>query len=393
MASEMLDKAVTKLLLRSPFFGSLLLKLPIREVDTIPTAAISRAELIVNPVWFAELPASQQVHLLAHEVGHEVLQHLTRSQKYIDNNTSPDGEPLNRDLWNQAIDYIVNQMLVDERVGDPIPGGCYWPGGLDLDKHSPESIYVELKQKAKDGSCGGGNKGKPLDEHDFSAPPEPSPDNPDPCPINPTAIAAAAGAARVMGKHVPDVVTRLLGELARPKYNPWRMLRSAINSARGNPSGQSWRWLNRRMIVRGIGMPSTTRQGPDTVGVIIDVSGSIGDDILKLFFSHLAAILDAVRPRLVIVYWVDSDVRRVDKVRHVGELKLLRKKGAPGGGGTDMTQGVMAAAKDRCDSIVCLTDGYTPFGTATLVGSHQQMVWAITSDIHAPWGTTVQLRS
>jgi predicted metal-dependent peptidase len=92
-------------------------------------------------------------------------------------------------------------------------------------------------------------------------------------------------------------------------------------------------------------------------------------------------------PREVLVYWVDAHVHRKDEIKNSTQLRALLAKPVPGGGGTDMRKGVRAAEIDKCDAIVVLTDGYTPF-----CDSPRPLMWAITShNIKAPHGQTIHI--
>lgn len=379
--SNPFDRALTILLLQAPFFGTLALKLKATPRTDIPTACVSARGIEYNPEFVERLPDDQRVFLLAHEVGHFAMAHLTRLRQYVASGVGPDGQPFDAMRYNIALDYIVNAMLVEEKVGARLASALY-DRGVSLATHTPELLYNNPPQS-------GGGQGA-MDEHD------PSPgsgdsggDSSSGDPITPQDVMAAVGAAQAMGKHVPNVIMRMVDQMKRPAHDPWKMLRRAVSAARGGADEATWRRLNRRLLVRGFGAPSRSPMGADTVGVIADVSGSIDGPMLALFGSHLASILDTAKPRRMVVYWTDTRVRRRDVVNSTTALKLLLSKPVPGGGGTDMPEGVAAAVADKCDSIVCLTDGYTPWGSPVKT----QMVWAITSPgVRAPWGVTVPLK-
>ena len=167
-------------------------------------------------------------------------------------------------------------------------------------------------------------------------------------------------------------------ELRRPDQSPWAILRNFVTSNLPGHDRSSWKRLQRKYAVRGIGMPGRVSMGAGRVGVVIDTSGSIGQDMLNLFASHMGAIITDAMPRDVKIYWVDAKLHRVDDAKNVTDLRRILAKKIPGGGGTDMRIGVAAAEKDKCDSIVVLTDGYTPF-----CDSKKPLMWAITSDVKA----------
>jgi len=389
MTNNMLDQALTLLLLKAPFFGALALKIPIVEDDTInpPTACVGMDKLRYHPKFVEPLTVDERVFLLAHEVGHMALVHLPRLQQYVADGIGPDGKPLNGRRFNQAMDYIVNKMLVDEKIGSMIAGGCL-DMTIDLRTDTPESIYCRLQEKGDDdGDDGDGEPGGTpsggFDGHD----PGKYGDKP---LITADDVEAAVAASKMIGKAAPSVIQRVLGDLKRPHYNPWRMLRAAVATARGRQDISTWKRLNRRMLTRGIGMPSCVSAGADTVGIIIDVSGSINEEMLRLFGGHMVSILETAKPRRTIVYWVDTQVERVDVVHSMSDLTKILTGTIPGGGGTNLLPGIDAAEADHVDSLVILTDGYCNFGGPRK--GKAQVIWAITTPgITCPWGTTVSI--
>ena len=150
----------------------------------------------------------------------------------------------------------------------------------------------------------------------------------------------------------------------------------------------TWKRLQRRMIVRRIGMPGRIASGAGKVGVVGDVSGSIDEDTLNLFAGHMAAIMDDARPAEVRVYWTDTRVRRVDVAKSGVDLRRIMSNPIPGGGGTSLVPAVYQAYDDGCDSVVVLTDGYCE----TKHELRRPTMWAITThSIKSESGQTIHI--
>ena len=382
--SERFNDAVSILLLSQPFFGNLLLKMKHVVDDKIPTLYVSRRELHYNPDFLDSLDPDEAIFVVAHEVMHQAWQHLPRLQHYLETGVGPDGEAFDPDLYNQALDYPMNHALQVAGIGRPMPKEKF-PLCLDAQRFPetmmPEEVYCILKQDQRSGK-GGGN-GKPLDEHDGEANKDGQPDA-----ITPADILQAAEIHKAIKGAYPGGMERILNSIRKPDKSPWARLRKFVTSGLPGADRTSWRRLQRRMIVRGVGMPGPVQQGAGVVGVVADTSGSIYDDVLNLFGGHLAAIMDDARPLAVRIYWTDTKVNQLDVAKTPSDVRRILSNPVKGGGGTNMPRGVQAALDDKCDIIVVLTDGETPFGKPSPVPT----MWAITNtSISAPHGETIHI--
>ena len=113
MASDQLiiDKLVTAriaLLLKHPFFGNLATRLKLVNADDwIPTAGTDGRHFYYNTKFIDSLTPKEAEFLFGHEVLHNVFEHMLLRQG--------DRQPV---LWNIAADYAVNQILVEQKIGD-----------------------------------------------------------------------------------------------------------------------------------------------------------------------------------------------------------------------------------------------------------------------------------
>ena len=110
MRKEVVDRIITArigLLLRHPFFGNMATRLRIQAADDwLPTAAVDGRNLFFNTQFFNAMNNKEIEFVIAHEILHCVFDHLSRRE---------DRNPI---LHNIASDYIVNNLLVRDRIGE-----------------------------------------------------------------------------------------------------------------------------------------------------------------------------------------------------------------------------------------------------------------------------------
>ena len=97
------------LLLRHPFFGNMATRMQVKACDDwCPTAATDGRNLYYNTQFFNELSNKEIEFVIAHEILHCIFDHIERRE--------------NRDamLYNIACDYIVNNTLVRDKIGNPV---------------------------------------------------------------------------------------------------------------------------------------------------------------------------------------------------------------------------------------------------------------------------------
>lgn len=379
--SKEFDNALGALLLTQPFYASLALKFEFLETEEVPTLFVDSRRIGYNPGFMSRLTPDEAMFCVAHEVMHVAWRHLPRLEHFHRTGIGPDGKPYDHQRMNRACDYVGNAMLVSMGVGTP-PRPEIIKICLDQRRYpdtlSPEEVYVMLEQ---DEAGGGGGGGVPQshDDHRFE-------DSESSC-IKPLDVVQAVQRHKMMVGSLPGTLQRLIDEIRKPDDSPWDVLRRIVSRSTSGRDSSSWNRLHRHMLVRGIGVPGRVAHRAGKVGVVVDVSGSIGQEMLDLFAGHMSSIIDDARPEMVHVIWVDAAVQRIDNVESAGDLLACLRKGVPGGGGTDMTVGVRKAESLGVDSTVVLTDGYTPF-----CDSDVETIWAITSPrIVSPYGTSLHI--
>ena len=378
-----LDKARARLVLRHPFFGSLLLRFPLDLSGVVPTAAVDKkGKIYVNPAFAEKLSPEELQFLLAHEVMHVVFAHHARRGGR---------EP---ELWNVVNDLIINDILVKEGVGKMVEGGLYQAGASE---HTSEELYASMMQNGKQagqasGSSGKGEDKKPggqqqagngdsdltirdLVEAPDSGEPMSEAEAQAQIQQGKVDIASAATAAKMSGK-LSENMARVLGKYIASRVPWWQVLEQYFVGHAQQHS--SWSRPNKRYrhvyLPRREPMPSM-----GTVVIAVDTSGSIGPEELQKYFGHINGLIEQVRPEKVVVLYTSTRVVGVEEYTP-NDYPINTPETVPSDGGTDMraaVRWVCEHAEDDPDVTLILTDGYTPVPRAEDVRG--SLIWVTTS--------------
>lgn len=119
-----------KMLVKYPFFGSVVTNVDYKESKDIIAAATDGKIIYYNPDFLNGLNISEQIFIFAHEVCHIAFNHILRS------------ENKDNDLWNIATDAVINQFLKRD-------GLTMVQGGVDIKEainYDVETLYEKLLQ-------------------------------------------------------------------------------------------------------------------------------------------------------------------------------------------------------------------------------------------------------
>jgi predicted metal-dependent peptidase len=360
-------KAKSLLILDHPFFGTACSKRPIIYTDTVPTAAMSgTGQMYMNPDWCSALTVRQLMFLLAHEALHYMLCHALRMG--------------HRDAkaWNVACDKVINDTLIDAKVGDFIDGGVTLDGARNM---ASEELYDAADADGPGPGGIGNDVGSPVDDDGNQL------DDSQVSQLEAQAKIDAiqcAKAAKAVGK-LPGSIERLVDELVNVT-TPWhdileRFMQSKIKD------GYSWNRPNRRFIARNIYIPGTDytpNMGPLVIAV--DTSGSLQADDIAMFNGHINRILETCSPEIVHVVYCDYAVAGVDEYTPDDFPVHIQAKG---GGGTSFKPVFDWIDKNNIDPecVVYLTDGY---GDQTSFTTTHETVWLTTGTTSFDWGTVIK---
>ena len=291
-----LSKAKTALILDHPFFGNLAMNMPQIITDAVPTAATNGKHILYNPDFCKGLNNDNLVFLIAHEVMHPALDHITRV-----------GER-DPERWNYAGDTVINPMLVDEGIGAFIDGGVMDRDLLKQGGGTTDGVYNLLPpQPNGGGGYGNEGQGKPFDE---LQPYEGSPAEVEQLKSEwKVKVAQAAQAAKMMGK-LSAGLERFVGDLLQPRVN-WRDVMNRFIVKQRNED-RTWSRPNRRFLSQGMYLPSISGEALGEIVFAIDCSGSIGEEELTQFASEIIKVFQDLSPKKIHIVYFDSEVCHYD---------------------------------------------------------------------------------
>ncbi len=127
------DSIKRRLLVKYPFFGSVVANSNFIAEPAVGTAGTDGKTIYYNPNFIESITDDQQTFIFAHEICHIAFDHIFRS------------EGKDKDLWNIATDSVVNAFLKQD--GLPIvEGGIDIPEAINYDA---EEMYKKILEKKK----------------------------------------------------------------------------------------------------------------------------------------------------------------------------------------------------------------------------------------------------
>ena len=363
MRKEVYDRIVVArigLLLRHPFFGNMATRLKIEAADEwLMTAAVDGRKLYFNTQFFNAMNNKEVEFVIAHEILHMVYDHLGRRE---------DRNPM---LYNIAADYIVNNLLVDDRIGKkPKIVDCFQD--FKYRGWTSEAVYDDLfKQAKKNGDEFLQQLGEMLDEHlDMEGDGDEDGDNEGKGKGRPKYTKAELdqirdeikeamlSAAQSAGAgNVPAGVARMIKEMTEPKMNWRELLRQQIQSTIksdytfARPSRKGWH--------TGAILPGMNFQDTIDICVSLDMSGSIGNDQAADFLGEIKGIMDEYKDYKIKVWCFDTKVYNEQDFSADGGEDLTDYE-IMGGGGTDFMVNwkYMKDNDIQPKKFIMFTDGY-----------------------------------
>jgi len=383
-----LKQAKIKLLFGQPFFGTLIMHLPLVDVTDqgwCPTAAVDGRYIYYNREFLKKLDVDEIQFVLCHEVLHVAFDHLGRRS--------------HRDLqwWNMANDYVINGSLIRDMIGkmptERVPVdetdstgkkttsqrvGLYdekyvgWTSEAvydDLEKRKVKKeltldVHLELGKDGKNGPTirdANGNEIK-LSEAELKE-------------LREAMKGKILQAANAAGGRMPASLQRLIDELVEPKVN-WRdLLKQSIQSCIVDDF--TWMRPNRKHMYSGVFLPTLDKDETIDLQVAIDMSGSISDEMARDFISEVYGIMDMYHDFKIGIVCFDTKTYNYKEFTKDTQDELLKYE-CKGSGGTDFMAFWNFWQEENLEPklAVVFTDGY-PFGTWG-PENYAETLWVIT---------------
>lgn len=357
MQEEVHERIVTArvgLLLRHPFFGNMATRLKITPADEfIPTAAVDGRNLYYNTQFFNAMNNKEIEFVVAHEILHMVYDHLGRREER---------DPM---LYNIAADYIVNNLLVRDRIGEkPSIVDCYQD--FKYEGWSSEAVYDELFDEAeKNGREYVEALGEMLDEHiDWEKENEeregkglPKYTKEEMDQIKDEIKESMLQAAQSAGAgNTPAGIQRMIKEMTEPKMNWRELLRMQIQSTIKND--YTFSRPNRKAWHTGAILPGMNFLDTIDICIGMDLSGSITHQA-KDFLGEVNGIMEEFKDYNIKIWCFDTEVYNEDDFSG-DDGRSITDYEPMGGGGTDFMAN-WRYMKDRDiqpKKFIMFTDGY-----------------------------------
>lgn len=396
-AYDKIIKARVKMLMSHGFFGNLATRLKVADAsEWCPTAATDGRYLYYNAKFVNMLSISKLVFLIAHEVLHNVYDHMGRRG---------DRHPR---LWNIANDFCVNGDLVEGNVGAmidefPICHDWQYRGKIS------EEIYDELYEKAKDeieqmglelldvhldpgDDSGSGAKGNDKNDDPTKGPVTMSDEERKDLKTEIKEAVLSSAKANGAG-NIPNGVKKIINDLTNPTMAWNEILDGQIKSYIKNDF--TFSRPNRKGVDEGVYLPGLDTQEEIDVTCMIDTSGSIMDSMLRDFLSEVKGIMLAFTNFKLNVACFDTECYEMKtftpfNIDEIDEFEL------EGGGGTefDCFFDKMKEDDHTPNKLVVFTDGY-PWGSWG-DETYCDTIWVIHGGGYggqhpeAPWGINIK---
>ena len=347
-----------------PFYGDILMRVPVYEDEGIETAQTNGRCIRYNPKFFSKLGEGQRNYVLLHEVLHMLLFHWKRDRER---------EPV---IWNIACDYVVNGMLDrmtwklnSFKIAFDRPfNGCF----LDMPYTGTpvEEFYSRLMKENSDSNDSG--KGKTKIKHNgrnvvmipkdlFEALTSGEGD------------ALTDSEAEICAQQIRELIRETVKrrgtgdsyyipaqifQLVSTKKLPWHKLLYEFLSERSEEESSyltpERKYIHMDLIIPGI---AKTEDELGEIWAFVDSSGSIEGNELAQFMTQLYRISKEFHCTFNIAFW---DTSVTDVYRNVKNREEILKCRPNHSGGTDINciYRYLHENNIKPGVMLVLTDGY-----------------------------------
>ena len=405
---------VTELLRKQPFFGSLVLRLPLRPDPTRETLATDGHEIRYSPRWVAETDSHLIETAMARVVMACALKHHTRrgerdperwqmASQLVTHalirdagfTLPPDAEAWDGLTVEQAYDRLQAQdgdsgddgNAPSDAAAGASPAGQASPDSDDGDTDDQTDSTADdsdgqdddgdAEPRGEDGDDHDGDRqgGDGNDEGDEGTPDAPPSHDPSgtgevmdadaragdegdsaEAPVDVTAEEQAWDEAMHQALNIARAEGKVPGQVeetiqgAHASMLDWRTLLRRYMTDAASHD-YSWSVPNRRFIDSGLYLPSIRSEGIETIAFIIDISSSLPTATLAEFWAELREVAAEIRPESVIVLQVDTIVQ--DVAEYAAD-DLPEEIAIKGRGGTDFRPGFAWLDEQGIQPGVCL---------------------------------------
>jgi len=348
------SRAITRLAIDDPFYGSVAFRLNVYPNDKINTMRTNGKYIEWSPAFVERITQEEVMGVIKHEILHVVLKHHLRREKR-------DGK-----RWNVATDLVINPIVLDD--GNELPAG----GLLDkrFSKWSAERAYDELPEMPPE-PCDWGevedlkaDDGSDLSEAEMGAA-EAEVDE---------IVMSAADQAKKVGK-LPGSIAEIVDEMRESQIDWAAKLRRFVGGNQPDDYTRR-RYSKRHYAMFGGFAPSIERHGAGNLVIGWDTSGSFSTRECQHALGEISAVIEETQPESVTIICCDS---KVQNVYYYGPGEEIDSVSMSGRGGTKVTP-VFDYVEEHhvpCDRLIYFTD--MDFWDWPKEVPHYPVMWASTS--------------
>ena len=408
-AEHLVARAKSRMVREHPFYASLLFRLEIKPSLEIDTMATDGKSILYNPLWVITLTVAEVAGVLAHEVAHVAYcHHLRRDGRdhkywnaacdYAINGglisagfVLPEGGLYDKAYVGKSSEWIYTQIFPkpedqpsnsdDGADGDQDQDNEDNPGAGSV---SNNGAYVETAPSLGDDSEQGIEGSSPSNsdntESDEAEQGNPVDDDPLVCPWGEVLDgvdddgkaldeATKAEEERKVREAVAEAVHREkkinIGSAGKGWLRdvekslqaseiPWYQIITE-HLIDNRVTDQSYARINRRLLSRGLKLPSDVRTPNGELVLAIDTSCSLTDAELADIEVHVNEIVEVIEPNIVHVVYCDTTVKHSDTFDRGDYVKLKFH----GGGGTEFNPPFNWVVHHEIepDALIYFTDG------------------------------------
>lgn len=337
---------------RTALFSGIMLMGKSEVVDDCPTARTDGLNKFYGREFIEGLTDQELRALVWHENGHVALKHILRFKSLMEKGQGQ--------LVNIACDYVVNDMIVstdDESFVKLPKGGLYESKYHDWSVNDILKDLQKMQEENPEQLQRQVGEGETLDEHDYEN--AEGGDTKESVEKLERLIEEGMRQGQILAGKLGGDIPRSITDMLAPKVDWKDVLRDFIQSSMRGKDELTWRKFNKRHLANDIYLPSTEDESVGELVVALDVSGSIGGEVLNSFASELSSICVNTQPDKVRVLWWDTKVssEQVFTVKDYEHIKTLLK--ATGGGGTapECIDKYLIDKNIKAEALIVLTDG------------------------------------
>lgn len=393
--SRRLSEAKVRLLYRTPFYGSLVMRLRF-ALARCQTAATDMRRVIFDPEFVDRITDRELDFILMHEVLHCALQHCVR------------GGGKNRYFFNIACDIVVNSNIMQTLgISDFSIEGEHvihlTPSGEEGCKYAAEEVYDMLMTrygalvKGVDGVLAQleNDYGVSIDQHDIWQTIPLDDSLSDEWKQHLAEAVEAAKRASAAGS-IPSGPRDFLDELTRESSLDWKEILHDFIKIVNDRHDFTFVPPDRRFSTGEFILPAFAEmptEKTENLWFLIDSSGSISIEMLTDAFGEVKAAMNQFEHLSGKLSFFDTHVTEPIAFESIEDLREIR----PVGGGGTSFHSIFAYMKKHMEeqlptAVIILTDGYAAYPPEEhALGV--PVLWLISdNDKEAPWGTSIMMR-